>query len=76
MISMYFSFNLTSTIEKSEYINEFYNLDKNKDGEIQYEELVEGLINSYDIPEDKAADYATKIFNNLDKNKSGSLDFN
>lgn len=29
---MYGSLNMTSAIEKSEYIMEFYNLDKNKDG--------------------------------------------
>ena len=51
---MYFSLNMTSTIEKVEYINEFYNLDSNKDGEIQYEELVEGLINAFKFEEEKA----------------------
>lgn len=32
---MYASLNMTSAMDKAEYLTEFYNLDKNKDGEIQ-----------------------------------------
>jgi Ca2+-binding EF-hand superfamily protein len=32
-------------------MTEFYNLDKNQDGEIQFEEMVEGLIEQFKLTE-------------------------
>lgn len=32
LLSMYASQNMTSVMEKAQYLTEFYNLDKNKDG--------------------------------------------
>ena len=37
---------------------------------------MEGLKNTFDFGDEKAKDYASRIFNNLDKDKSRSLDFN
>lgn len=72
---MYSSLNMVSTLHRSEYINQFYNLDKNQDGEIQIDQLKEGLKNTFNITDLKAEEYANSIFANLDKNKSGSLNF-
>ena len=49
LLSMYSSLNMTSSVDRAEYIIEFHNLDKNRDGEIQLEELIEGLMNTMNI---------------------------
>ena len=57
-------------------MTEFYNLDKNQDGEIQFEEMVEGLIEQFKLTESVAQVKAKGIFQKLDKDENGSLDFN
>ena len=37
---------------------------------------MEGLKNTFNCEDEKAKEYASKIFLNLDKDKNGSLDFN
>ena len=40
LFGMYASLNILSVEEKTENLIEFYNLDKNKDGKIDFNELV------------------------------------
>lgn len=42
---------MTSSVDRAEYVIEFHNLDKNRDGQIQLEELIEGLMNTMNISE-------------------------
>lgn len=44
---IYATLNILSVEEKSVYLREFYNLDKNKDGKIDFDELVEGMQNTF-----------------------------
>lgn len=59
----------------TDLITEFYNLDSNKDGMLQYTELVEGLKNYFRINESNAEQYVGEIFENLDKNKNGCIEY-
>ena len=40
---MYASLNIIDFKDKSEYLIEFHNLDKNKDGTLDFDEMVEGI---------------------------------
>jgi Ca2+-binding EF-hand superfamily protein len=51
---IYASLNILTVEEKSEYLVEFYNLDKNKDGKIDFDELVEGMQNSFEVDQETA----------------------
>ena len=44
---MYITFKETNIQEQHQFLTEFYNLDTNKDGCLQYEEVLEGLKNYY-----------------------------
>ena len=46
---MYASLNMLSSTEKCEYMTEFCNLDKNKDGKLDKSEIREGLMNTFNI---------------------------
>ena len=54
---------------------EFHNLDKNNDGVLGFNELVEGIENSFGIPKENAEKHVEDIFVSLDKNKNGFLDY-
>lgn len=49
---MYASLNMTSLIDKTEFLTEFYNLDSNGDGVIQLSELAEGIKNTFGVSEE------------------------
>ena len=46
---MYASLNMSNFNEKSEYLLEFMNLDKNRDGVLNLEEMVEGIQNTFNV---------------------------
>lgn len=59
---LYGSINILSVAEKVENLVEFYNLDKNKDGKIDFEELVEGLQNTFSMGPEAARLAAAPVF--------------
>lgn len=75
LLQMYASLNMTSSIDKTEYLTEFYNLDTNRDGQIQLTELISGIMNTFGVAEAEARQKAEEMFRQLDKNQSGSLNF-
>lgn len=66
---------ISSVHDQTEFLVEFTNLDRNKDGILQKEELVQGLLNSYSISEADAEKYVEEIFHNLDRNKNNNLEY-
>ena len=72
---MFASITLQNKHEKFQFLSEFYTLDKNKDGKIDFEELCEGLMNSFGVYRNEAETQTNSIFRNLDKNNNGFLDF-
>lgn len=48
-LTMYLTFRQSPHLYHNQFLTEFYNLDKNKDGMIQYNELLEGLKNFFKI---------------------------
>lgn len=54
---------------------EFYNLDKNRDGKIDYAELVEGMQNTFAIDRQAAEDSVSKIFAQSRKSHENFLEF-
>lgn len=40
---------------------------------LQYDELLQGLINHFNLDEKQASQYIDEIFNRLDKNKNGCI---
>jgi Ca2+-binding EF-hand superfamily protein len=59
---MYASISILSVSEKAENLVEFYNLDKNKDGKIDFEELVEGIQNTFSLDPVTARKNVEQIF--------------
>jgi Ca2+-binding EF-hand superfamily protein len=59
---IYATLNILSVEEKSVYLREFYNLDKNKDGKIDFDELVEGMQNTFEVDLETAVERVKKIF--------------
>ena len=72
---MYSSVSFSDFKDKSEYQMEFYNLDKNNDGQLNFEELVEAFINNFNLSFVEAEKHVSSIFESLDKNKNGSIDY-
>jgi len=72
---MYASVNILSMPEKSEYLLEFYTLDTNKDGKIDFNELVQGLENTFNVDHQHAEDHVRKIFEQSNKSEECSLEF-
>lgn len=62
LFSMYASISILSVSEKAENLVEFYNLDKNKDGKIDFEELVEGIQNTFSLDPVTARKNVEQIF--------------
>lgn len=56
-------------------MQEFCQLDRDKDGKIQPDELTIGLMNTFDISREEASKEAKKIFEKIDQNKNKELDF-
>lgn len=52
---------------------EFTNLDKNKDGMLDRDELIEGLLNAYFVSKEEAGNYVDNILEKLDRNKNEKL---
>jgi Ca2+-binding EF-hand superfamily protein len=75
LFSIYASLNILSVHEKSEHLMEFYNLDKNRDGKIDYDELVEGMQNTFAIDREAAQESVGKIFAQSRKSHENFLEF-
>jgi Ca2+-binding EF-hand superfamily protein len=75
LFSLYASLNILSVEEKSEHLLEFYNLDKNRDGRIDFAELVEGLQNTFAFDYDRAVTSVGKIFAQAGKGHHHCLEF-
>lgn len=75
LFSLYATLNFMSVHEKTAHLSEFYNLDKNKDGKIDFDELIEGLKDIYDIGQEEAKGKAETIFENNGKDKSQYLGY-
>lgn len=54
---------------------EFYNLDKNKDGKIDFEELVEGIENTFGLDSDTARRSVEQIFAQENKSHEHCIEF-
>lgn len=52
---------------------EFYTLDKNKDGKIDFEELVVGLENTFNIDHGHAEEHVRRIFAQSNKSEECCL---
>lgn len=75
LFSLYASLSILSVEEKSEHLLEFYNLDKNRDGSIDFAELVEGLQNTFAMDYDRAVASVSKIFAQAGKGHHHCLQF-
>lgn len=75
LFSTYASINLLTLEEKNEHLIEFYNLDKNKDGKIDFGELVESIQNTFQLTEEEAKVRVAEIFAQQNKNEDQSLEF-
>lgn len=76
LFAMYASLNILSVEEKSENLIEFYNLDKNKDGKIDFGELVESLENTFGMDYETARANVSKIFEQTNKSQENYIEFN
>lgn len=72
---MYLSRQISTINDQSEFMFEFSNLDTNRDGILQYDELISGLIDSFTIDEESAKKYVDEIFDSLDKNNNRCIEF-
>lgn len=61
--------------EKAENIVEFYNLDKNKDGKIDFEELIQGLENTFGLGPEAARIAAVPVFEHFGKTTEESISY-
>ena len=75
LFAMYITRQISTVNDQSEFMMEFANLDTNKDGTLQYEEVMDGLVNSFTIDGEAAKNYVDNIFNTLDKNKNGCIEY-
>lgn len=72
---MYTAINLKNYASNPLLITEFYNLDKNKDGKIDIDELTVSFMNTFKIDQNQARIECQKVFKKLDINQNGYLDF-
>ncbi|CAD8124734.1 unnamed protein product [Paramecium sonneborni] len=70
----YIAFQMTNHIEQDELLKTFQSLDKNNDGILSKEELIEGYNTIYQDKE-KAEQEVIKILQLIDLNQSGQVDF-
>ena len=75
LFAMYLTRQISTINDQSEFMLEFSNLDTNKDGILQYDELIEGLVNSFTIDQESAKKYVEEIFESLDKNNNRCIEF-
>ena len=75
LFAMYASFSILSIQQKSQNLIEFYNLDKNKDGKIDFDELVESIQNTFGVDQETAKENVKAIFANQEKSEESSLEF-
>ncbi|CAD8149985.1 unnamed protein product [Paramecium octaurelia] len=72
-LMQFISTNLMTNAEKEELLNEFKKIDKDGNGQISKEELLQVYLKQYD--EIKAKQMVDDIFDKVDMNKSGFVDF-
>ncbi|CAK58777.1 unnamed protein product (macronuclear) [Paramecium tetraurelia] len=70
----YIAFQMTNQLEQDELLKTFQSLDKNNDGILSREELIEGYNKIYQDKE-KAEQEVIKILQLIDLNQSGQVDF-
>ena len=73
---MYASQSILSVTQKAENLVQFYNLDKNKDGKIDFDELVEGMQNTFDVDAQTATRSVQAIFAQSQKSHDNFIEYN
>ena len=60
-------------LESAKILKTFYNLDKNKDGKIDFNELVESIENTFGVDHQAAVQNVLRIFADSNKSRENCL---